>query len=113
MGELEERVRAAIDGALLGEIVDVDKPYDVARLTGFDDPDATLRAAEAAVDVVLNPPCIEGFEHEWRTVDDPVQLWSGIRNTTDGPQRYSWWRVVDVCQHCGNPRVSDVEREGY
>lgn len=73
----------------------------------------TEQAGRLASTLLLQLPCVEGREHDYRQVGDPVQLYTGLRNSVDfGAQPYSGWRVVEVCWWCGNPRVHDVERKG-
>ncbi|MBP3086934.1 hypothetical protein [Mycolicibacterium fortuitum] len=62
------------------------------------------------LDAMNDPPCSEGREHEWRRAAQ-TWVWSEIRNRVEGDQvvTESWnrWRVVEVCDVCGNPRVLD------
>lgn len=55
-------------------------------------------------------PHAEECAHEWRRAAQTM-VWSEIRNRVEGDQvvTESWnrWRVVEVCDVCGNPRVLD------
>ena len=60
----------------------------------------------------LDPPCVEdGQAHEWGRRVAQTMVWSELRNRVEGDviRTESWnrWRVVQVCDRCGNPRVLD------
>lgn len=55
-------------------------------------------------------PHAEECAHEWRRAAQTM-VWSELRNRVDGDviRSESWnrWRVVEVCDRCGNPRALD------
>lgn len=78
--------------------------------------DSADHLAELLVDPALRRPDSEDAPHavdcghEWRRAAQTL-VWSQLRNRVDGDQVVtdSWnrSRVVEVCNLCGNPRVSD------
>ncbi|WP_157680141.1 hypothetical protein [Mycobacterium dioxanotrophicus] len=100
--DVRAELTAKVHEALMDELV-MDSDADA------DDVEAVLELAQRAVGVFMDPPCVEGLDHEWRRAAQTL-VWSEIRNTSEGAESWNRWRVVAVCDHCGNPRVLDEWR---
>jgi hypothetical protein len=99
--DVRDELTSRVHEALMDELA-MDSDADAA------DVEAVLELAQRAVGVFMDPPCVDG-EHEWRRSAQTL-VWSELRNTSAGAESWNRWRVVEVCDRCGNPRVLDEWR---